>query len=46
MYLARPAAVRAWARDQGIEIGDRGRVPSELVEAYMRRFEELTRPAA
>ncbi|MCI2264762.1 histone-like nucleoid-structuring protein Lsr2 [Sediminivirga luteola] len=26
--------VRAWAREQGYQIGDRGRVPQEIVEAY------------
>lgn len=30
----RNAAVRQWAREQGREIGVRGRVPRELVEAY------------
>lgn len=28
------AAVRAWAREEGIEISDRGRVPGAVVEAY------------
>lgn len=28
------AAVRAWARAQGIEIKDRGRVPGNVVEQY------------
>jgi Lsr2 len=26
-----PAVVREWAKDQGIDVRDRGRVPSELV---------------
>jgi hypothetical protein len=28
------AAVRAWAREQGIEIKERGRVPASVVERY------------
>lgn len=27
-------AIRAWARDSGFEISDRGRIPGEVVEAY------------
>ncbi|GAB3502582.1 histone-like nucleoid-structuring protein Lsr2 [Amycolatopsis cihanbeyliensis] len=27
-------AIRAWARDQGYEISDRGRIPAEVVDAY------------
>jgi hypothetical protein len=27
-------AVRAWARQQGMEVSDRGRVPSEVQRAY------------
>ncbi|SFP72312.1 Lsr2 protein [Amycolatopsis arida] len=27
-------AIRAWARENGYEISDRGRIPSEVVEAY------------
>jgi hypothetical protein len=30
----RPADVRAWAKSQGIEVKDRGRVPDELVAQY------------
>lgn len=30
----RYAAVRQWAREQGQQIGDRGRVPAALIEAY------------
>ncbi|MFV0430301.1 MAG: Lsr2 family protein [Arachnia sp.] len=26
--------VRAWAREQGMEVSDRGRVPNEVLEAY------------
>lgn len=29
-----PAAVRAWAREQGIEVGSRGRLPATLINAY------------
>jgi len=32
----RPAAVRAWAREQGIVVSDRGRVPGDVA----RRYEE------
>ncbi|NAZ86821.1 histone-like nucleoid-structuring protein Lsr2 [Kineococcus indalonis] len=28
------AAVRAWARENGIEVSDRGRIKSEVVERY------------
>jgi len=28
------AKVREWAKDQGIEIRDRGRVPANVVEKY------------
>ncbi|WP_298177319.1 Lsr2 family protein [Saccharomonospora sp.] len=30
-------AIRAWARKNGYEVSDRGRIPSEIVEAYHRR---------
>jgi len=46
LYLARPSAVREWARQQGIEIGDRGRIPADLIESYLEQFGELTRRAA
>lgn len=29
-----PAEVRAWARENGHEVPDRGRIPAELVDAY------------
>src|SRR4051812_13698595 len=29
-----PAAVRAWARDNGLPVRERGRVPAEIVQAY------------
>ena len=28
------AAIRAWAKDNGFEVNDRGRVPAPVVEAY------------
>jgi hypothetical protein len=28
------SAVRAWAREQGYEVSDRGRISSEIMEAY------------
>ncbi|GAB3562614.1 Lsr2 family protein [Amycolatopsis endophytica] len=31
------AAVRAWARDNGFDISDRGRIPSEVIEAYQAK---------
>ena len=31
------AAVRAWARKQGIPVADRGRLPAELRDAYLAR---------
>src|SRR5689334_7998544 len=30
----RPADVRAWAKDQGMEVSDRGRVPAELIVRF------------
>ncbi len=27
-------AIREWAREQGYEVSDRGRIPSEVVDAY------------
>src|SRR5699024_7105881 len=29
-----PTAIRAWAREQGIPVGDRGRLKAELVARY------------
>jgi hypothetical protein len=29
-----PAAVRAWAREHGVEIGTRGRLPRSVIDAY------------
>ncbi len=31
------AAVRAWAREHGHEVSDRGRVPAKVLEAYRNR---------
>jgi len=28
------AAIRAWARNNGYRIGDKGRIPSQVLEAY------------
>jgi hypothetical protein len=28
------AAIRAWAKDNGLEVNDRGRVPAPVIEAY------------
>lgn len=30
----RNQAIREWAREQGKQVSDRGRIPSEVVEAY------------
>lgn len=32
-----PSEVRAWAQENGYEIGDRGRIPEEIQEAYRNR---------
>ena len=37
------AAVRAWARAQGIEVGSRGRLPSTLIQAYLESVTPDTR---
>ncbi|HVT20991.1 MAG TPA: Lsr2 family protein [Mycobacteriales bacterium] len=29
-----PAAVRAWAKSQGLKVNERGRIPAEIVERY------------
>lgn len=31
-----PAAVRAWATQNGIEVGKRGRLPASLVARYVK----------
>ncbi len=28
------AEIRAWAKDQGYEVSDRGRIPADVIEAY------------
>lgn len=30
----RNQAIREWAREQGTQVSDRGRIPAEIVEAY------------
>jgi hypothetical protein len=30
----RSAEIRAWARENGIEVNDRGRIPAQVVEKY------------
>ena len=30
----RTAAIRAWAREQGLEVNERGRIPTRVIEAY------------
>lgn len=30
-------AIRAWARKNGYDVSDRGRIPSEVVDAYHRK---------
>jgi DNA polymerase-3 subunit epsilon len=37
-----PAAVRAWARANGSEVGERGRLPVEVTEAYRRAETEVS----
>lgn len=32
-----PVAVRAWARENGVVVGDRGRIPKDVVAAYLAR---------
>ncbi len=32
-----PARIRAWARAQGLEVSDRGRIPADVVAAFDRR---------
>lgn len=31
---AEPAAVRAWAASNGLQVSDRGRIPAHVLEAY------------
>lgn len=30
----RNQAIRGWAREQGMDVSDRGRIPAEIVQAY------------
>ena len=30
------AEIRAWAKDQGYDVSDRGRIPAEIIEAYQK----------
>ena len=39
-----PAVVRGWARANGYEVGDRGRRPLEVTNAYCRAKEALDKP--
>ena len=32
--VARPADVRAWAREQGMTVGERGKFPPDVIKAY------------
>ena len=33
---ASPAEIRAWARENGIEVGTRGRLSAAVIEAYTK----------
>ncbi|WP_016697164.1 histone-like nucleoid-structuring protein Lsr2 [Actinoalloteichus spitiensis] len=33
----RNQAIREWAREQGLKVSDRGRIPAEVIEAYDKR---------
>ena len=37
MAPADQAVVRTWAREQGLQVSDRGRVPNAILEAYQQR---------
>jgi DNA polymerase III subunit epsilon len=37
--IASPVAMRAWARANGYEVGERGRLPAEVADAYRRAHE-------
>jgi len=30
------AKIRAWAKEEGLELSDRGRIPAPIVEAYRK----------
>lgn len=36
VHTADTKAIRQWAREQGLEVSDRGRIPAEIVERYGR----------
>jgi hypothetical protein len=36
--LFAPGAVRRWASAHGLDIGERGRIPGEVLERYLARF--------
>jgi DNA polymerase-3 subunit epsilon len=38
---ASPAMVRAWARANGWDVGERGRLPAEVTDAYRRAHDPL-----
>ena len=47
MYVNSPSTsqVRQWAREQGVHVGDRGRIPADLVAQYLAAHGRA-RPAA
>ena len=47
MYVNSPSTsqVRQWAREHGVPVGDRGRIPADLVARYLAA-NGRTRPAA
>jgi hypothetical protein len=40
----RTRAIRQWAREHGHELADRGRIPSEVIDAYDQAQLEAARP--
>lgn len=40
------AAVREWARNQGMKVSERGRIPSDVIEAYQNRGPSVMTAAA
>ena len=40
------AAVRTWARENGHEVSDKGRVPKEILEAWDKRHEAVSESEA
>ena len=48
-HEANTAAIRTWARKNGYSVGDRGRIPVEVIAAYQRNAvpeNEIVRPVA